>query len=1386
MAFDNKLEANKKIPYVSDFSELPNPEEVTIEGADYIQPKKPRQLTVEDLRDPKTGDFRKPRTTLFDVSFGVGADIAKKAMGQEVDTSDYNIIETGVAGMIDGSLKMMKNAFTLTGTIIDAFGAEGTPAELSTFTKLEKYFNDSIVGKVQQGAEEAAYQDAVGRLSSAFTQLYGGGALGAKGAVYLTNQAKKISNLFIKNAKLGNVTKINKNLNKAAKEAKNLNKIAGKEKFMAIGIGGGIGAGIVVDNEDIGTLGDIDALNELIGFDFPTKLNRVKRDDAKDEALRNLSNRFKFGADTGLISVVSAYGLSKLGQKLIKQGDDLATSDKAIDRWIDKFAAQFRPRRYMTQELFEGVKSVEGKISAGSVTSKDLILDIDKTLFNIAKETGISKGTPNFKRIIGRVDELLTGGQDVVKNGKIIFNGFDGKTMKEFDTFAKEVGLNSKQKSAIIADIIKVRNEFNVFKNALLTSKNVNVGAKEFNQIMSDRMKNLFTSEYKIATDRSILPWNNYRPSESNVNAVKAILQRYYQNKGIKLQEGDLDLIVDDMIKNVRIDEVTKMPQFFLTKGSVLDDAQTQLISIADSIQGGKFKPTELFKTSDDLRAFQRFFGQKRDPRNTIINTINDLAGLVAKDQFYTNVAKRSRELAKNGERAVVYPTRIEAIRALPNQKIIANKNGLQIKNPLGESAYTNPLNGFFTSQSFADALNFAEKIPFDSFAKNMIYRHMFLIPKGATQISKTILGPFTHTRNFFGSSVFAAASGNAFKNPKTLVENFKRAFNTVQPQLIYRNQPKDQALYKFLLEEQVVSSSAVARDISGMLDDIGKGGDVYMRLMGRFGKGMKKLYEVASDLYLAEDDIWKVFNFLGEVDSYTKAYQNALAKGLIKSMPDNLTIMKEAANLVRNYMPNYGYVGRFFQGVRRLPLGNFIAWPAEILRNGYNLIEIGVKESRNPILKDLGLKRLASAGTTIGVVVPTTAEILRNLYGITKDMAAAAREFVPYFSTDSILFMYRNEDGELQYIDASGAYVYDTLTNPLQSVIASIEQQRVLDPNAPLVPGLYEGIARGAARLARPFVEPSIWYATMLDILVRDGVTKQGSRIWNPEAPLGEKIEKALAYTVEATAPGSYAQFKRLYQATTGIPGPRGEEFQVDDEIAGFYGLRGVKLDPISKMPFKLNEYIKSTANARALMADVLKGGEVSGDEIIKRFYTSNQQKFKAMKKAANVNELARILEADEKALTKVYDDRGRGTDFAYMNKGKFIPFSLSEGTEQKLFEQRESLEETFDKLQFDSPIRPEVLKALGMMEKDMYKMYLDERFEDQLDLNDYLVGDDPSVIDRLRSDVQPLPPQPQPNPSIVQQQPAMNMQNGLTVSENALLSDAEKAIRLKQRGIG
>ena len=48
----------------------------------------------------------------------------------------------------------------------------------------------------------------------------------------------------------------------------------------------------------------------------------------------------------------------------------------------------------------------------------------------------------------------------------------------------------------------------------------------------------------------------------------------------------------------------------------------------------------------------------------------------------------------------------------------------------------------------------------------------------------------------------------------------------------------------------------------------------------------------------------------------------------------------------------------------------------------------------------------------------------------------------------------------------------------------------------------------------------------------------------------------------------------------------------------------------------------------------------------------------------------------------------------------------------------------------------------------------------------------------------VPPLPEQPQPNPAIVQTPPPVN-QTGLTITEQALLSDEEKMMTLKNRGL-
>jgi hypothetical protein len=386
------------------------------------------------------------------------------------------------------------------------------------------------------------------------------------------------------------------------------------------------------------------------------------------------------------------------------------------------------------------------------------------------------------------------------------------------------------------------------------------------------------------------------------------------------------------------------------------------------------------------------------------------------------------------------------------------------------------------------------------------------------------------------------------------------------------------------------------------------------------------------------------------------------------------------------------------------------------------------------------------------------------------------------FIQKSSIIFAYKDpETGDLKMIDGTGLFVYDTLTNPIQALVASVEEQRTFRPDEPLAPAIYEGIARGVGRYMRPFIEPSIWYATMLDILVRDGQTKEGYRIWNQEAPLGEKVKKATLYTLEATAPGGFQQFNRLRKGIQGVPGKRGEEYDAGDEIAGFYGLRGIKIDPLKQMDFKINDYKKSVRNARSLFtADIGKGGPIEPNFVIERFYIANQQKFKAMKNQKQVIDAAQLLDVNDRDLFLKYKERGENKDYNFMRRNFYNPYDISRATKKDIREQRQALEENFSILNLPPEIDTNVLRILYDMKRDMMNIPLQGSFQEYIKLENYLIPDQRSS---LPTNVRPLPEQPMPNQQIVQTpQP---MQQGLTVTENGLLTDEEKAIRLRQRGL-
>jgi hypothetical protein len=111
--------------------------------------------------------------------------------------------------------------------------------------------------------------------------------------------------------------------------------------------------------------------------------------------------------------------------------------------------------------------------------------------------------------------------------------------------------------------------------------------------------------------------------------------------------------------------------------------------------------------------------------------------------------------------------------------------------------------------------------------------------------------------------------------------------------------------------------------------------------------------------------------------------------------MPNDLSIMKEAAGIVKNTVPNYNYVGPFGQGVRRLPLGNFVSFPIEVTRHRYGILSQGLKEVKNPLFRNIGIRRLIGFGSAIASAPAVITGMLKGMYGVTTATYAAIRELI-------------------------------------------------------------------------------------------------------------------------------------------------------------------------------------------------------------------------------------------------------------------------------------------------------------------------------------------------------------------------------------------------------
>ena len=1316
------------------------------------------------------------------------------------DKDDYEVgLGQSLTGaVVSAGIKFPKGIINFGTLVYDAATGDGLDVDQSVTERFNKVFDKTIFGIIEKQAEEDARATAAGHLTEAFLQIFNAAKLGTKvlgpGIQYASRKARELAPKLVKAVKTNRYGKLDETATSVAaagKKAKQLNKPNNFDKFAAVSIGGGFGGGaIVMKSEDIGTFGDINAL-EFLG----TGLDREQKQSANEDAFRQLNNKFKFSAELAFPIVPFVYGTAKTAKLLATKGKDLAFSNSQIERWVDKYVGKpFRSRSDKAQELFDGIQRLEGTKSAVKITADDAAKSFDDALKKISRNsTKASEAIQNPLQLSELFSNFLLATDDVVKKGRIVFQGFSDKSLKAFRKSMDELGVNKKNTDELISNGVDFRTVAATLKNTIAQGKNYNVAVEELNTILNNRVKYNLGADYKIF-DMNMGLFDGFKPTLAAKEDVAKIIQRYHINNGEKgFSMDDAMIVVNNILKRVTKDNVTGTPVFPIGTANILDDAAVQMKSIGENITGaGKFKADKvggLIQTKSDLEAFNSLFGKYKNAKNTIYNVMTDLADIVARDKFYTQLLADSKRIAASGGRPLFYKTYNEALKNLPYQEII--RSPLKLTTRLSDSVYSSPLDGLFTSKNWADAIKLGDSFETNFIYKSLPYRAFMLIPKGLSQAGKTILGPFTHLRNFFSAVFTTVHSGNILIPPQKLAEFFMQAVKSAQPQLLYRatgnprfrNTPQDQGLYQFLLEEGVVNQNIIARDIEGLFGDITRAGrsnetaEVFFnKLINSTTQKFKKLYGVAQDLYTAEDDVFRITNFLAEGYKYKEAYKQALKDGIIKSMPSDLEIMKQAAKVVRETVPNYAYVSDFVKGIRRSPLGSFASFPAEIFRTGGNTTMLAIKEMKDPVLQAVGMKRLAGQALTYAFFPLAAMSAGSALYGLGKEKVTAMREILPTWSEDNtIIGVY--EDGKYKYIDFSHGFFYDTMIQPVNTIVANIEQVKAANKDDPLIVGFANGLARASAKIMEPFFSESIWTGAMFDVLTRNGVKANGSPVWNPDDSFMTKWSKSFQHVAYTLSPGSLPQMKRLINAIQ-KKSQKGVNYEIPDELLGFIGFRKVPLDLERNLNFKIADFQESKRNEALKIFENLRTGDPVTDPnaVIRQYFEANKSFYEDMSKLRRVYDAVKTLGMRDDKIEELFGKRGELPLYSDIENNVFFPLLISRG-------QVAGVEDLARDKKIPNILNERVLSIIERMENDMIELRLNKDFD--LDLEKYLIKPRQTSELLITPEIPKQVSDAAPNPNVINSGQMAQLNEGLTMTENALLSDEEKMIKLRSRGM-
>jgi len=447
---------------------------------------------------------------------------------------------------------------------------------------------------------------------------------------------------------------------------------------------------------------------------------------------------------------------------------------------------------------------------------------------------------------------------------------------------------------------------------------------------------------------------------------------------------------------------------------------------------------------------------------------------------------------------------------------------------------------------------------------------------------------------------------------------------------------------------------------------------DIESNLPWRTGKGQQlKAYTVKKSDILSSPDI----TARGRIGEDEVIIRGDKVKEGRAFDPVEKYIQQEAAQIVRNTVPNYNLAPEAIKSLRRAPVGNFIAFPYEIMRTGVNTIARGIDELADPNveIQKIGMRRLMGALTTFSVVPAGISSMGYALSGVSKEeMDAYQRSLAPPWEKNARLVpVGRHEDGTPKYINYSYSNPYDMLERTAIAALNSYEEGMRKGKSSGQV--VSEAAFASLGEMMSPFTQEAIALAAFRDVLDpnaenpvmqalgqfgRGGKTITGAKIYNPEDSKGDQIAKSFAHIADTLLPSIVpidesggviepSRFARGFinglglNETLGISEQdrMGRERDLSQELArAFSGITESDSQASDSLKYKGYEFARARQDASNIFNSIARRQNVTREQLVEAYNDANEARFRAFREFNQVlrdvetfgmsrNEMRRIL---------------------------------------------------------------------------------------------------------------------------------------------------------------